>query len=129
MCWVCYFFTTRITRNSELRCASMLRINHSFCISTNNPFTIELLKNMAETCKIKHIDMAGFEGSHHAALRGKVVVIVGASSGIGRAAALEFAKNGSSLVLLARREGMLQELAGLCRRLGAYAALAVPVDV
>lgn len=46
------------------------------------------------------------------ALNGKVAVIGGASSGIGRAAALLFARQGATLVLGARRERLLAELVG-----------------
>jgi short-subunit dehydrogenase len=58
----------------------------------------------------------------------QVVVITGASSGIGRATALRFAKDGASLVLASRREDALTELAAACRALGARAT-AVPTDV
>jgi short-subunit dehydrogenase len=43
-------------------------------------------------------------------LKDKVVVITGASSGIGHAAALKFAEKGASLVLAARRAEKLQQL-------------------
>jgi short-subunit dehydrogenase len=48
--------------------------------------------------------------------RGKVVVITGASSGIGRDAAVAFAKRGAIVVGVARREALLVELADECKR-------------
>ncbi|HTV00269.1 MAG TPA: SDR family NAD(P)-dependent oxidoreductase [Luteitalea sp.] len=49
---------------------------------------------------------------------GPVVVITGASSGIGRATAVAFARQRCRLVLAARREAALQETARLVERLG-----------
>jgi NAD(P)-dependent dehydrogenase (short-subunit alcohol dehydrogenase family) len=61
-------------------------------------------------------------------LEGKVVVITGASSGIGRAAALEFARKGAKVVLAARGVPALEEVAALCRQAGSL-ALVVETDV
>jgi NAD(P)-dependent dehydrogenase (short-subunit alcohol dehydrogenase family) len=61
-------------------------------------------------------------------LDNKIAIIAGASSGIGRAAALLFARQGARLVLSARRRGQLEELASDIRAAGG-AAIAVPGDV
>lgn len=61
-------------------------------------------------------------------LKNAVVVITGASSGIGRATAHAFAKKGATLVLAARRDALLARAAEECRALGAE-AIAVPLDV
>ena len=57
-----------------------------------------------------------------------VVVITGASSGIGRATGLGFAERGARVVLAARRVGALEELARQCEAAGGQ-ALAVATDV
>jgi short-subunit dehydrogenase len=62
------------------------------------------------------------------AWKDKVIVITGASSGIGRATALALAKKGAHLVLAARREEPLDELAQQCEALGVR-CLSVPTDV
>jgi short-subunit dehydrogenase len=59
---------------------------------------------------------------------GRTVVVTGASSGIGRATAQAFAQRGAQLVLAARREDVLQEVADVCEALGGQ-AIAVPTDV
>lgn len=57
-----------------------------------------------------------------------VVVITGASSGIGRATAHRFARKGARLVLIARRRGLLEQAAEECRRAGAPDVLVVAAD-
>ena len=61
-------------------------------------------------------------------IKDKVVVITGASSGVGRAMATEFARQGAQLVVAARREHALNELVKECEELGVK-VLAVPTDV
>ncbi|MET1038603.1 MAG: SDR family NAD(P)-dependent oxidoreductase [Aeromicrobium sp.] len=59
----------------------------------------------------------------------RVVVVTGASSGIGRATALRAAGQGDHLVLVARGADSLKETADECRAAGAASALVVPTDV
>jgi NAD(P)-dependent dehydrogenase (short-subunit alcohol dehydrogenase family) len=60
---------------------------------------------------------------------GPVVLVTGASSGIGRATAIRFAGQGASLVLVARSEETLAEAAVDCRTAGAGAVEVAPADV
>ena len=61
-------------------------------------------------------------------LKGKTVIVTGASSGIGKACALAFAKEGANVVLAARDMPKLEDVAQLCRALGVR-ALTVQTDV
>ncbi|MBN2480190.1 MAG: SDR family oxidoreductase [Bacteroidales bacterium] len=61
-------------------------------------------------------------------MNGKVVIITGASSGIGLAAAKEFAKHGASVVLAARSEDLLKRIESDLKQSG-YEAFAVRTDV
>ncbi len=61
-------------------------------------------------------------------LHESVVVIMGASSGIGEATALAFARRGARLVLAARNAAALQSVAKLCRKEGVD-VLVHPTDV
>lgn len=59
----------------------------------------------------------------------KVVVITGASGGIGAALARELAREGRNLALAARRDAELRAVADSAKELGAAGALPVPTDV
>ncbi|HEY7912125.1 MAG TPA: SDR family oxidoreductase [Blastocatellia bacterium] len=61
-------------------------------------------------------------------VRGTTAVITGATSGIGRATAIEFARAGARVVVAGRRKERLKELAGEIEAKGGE-ALAVPTDV
>jgi NADP-dependent 3-hydroxy acid dehydrogenase YdfG len=62
-------------------------------------------------------------------LKGKIVFITGASSGIGAATALAFAAEGARLLLAARRAGKLAEVASSALKCGAAAVHSVSLDV
>jgi short-subunit dehydrogenase len=61
-------------------------------------------------------------------LKGRTAVVTGASSGIGRAVALELARRGANLVLGARRLELLEPVAAQCSAMG-VSARAVVTDV
>ncbi|MGD0736707.1 MAG: SDR family NAD(P)-dependent oxidoreductase [Terracidiphilus sp.] len=62
-------------------------------------------------------------------LKGKLVFITGASSGIGAATALAFAAEGARLLLAARRAGKLAEVASLALQRGAASVHSIDLDV
>jgi len=59
---------------------------------------------------------------------GKVIIVTGASSGIGRALCLELAPQRPKLVLAARDEARLKDVEGACQAKGSQ-TLVVPTDV
>ncbi|KAG8633587.1 11-beta-hydroxysteroid dehydrogenase B [Manihot esculenta] len=59
----------------------------------------------------------------------KVVIITGASSGIGEQIAYEYAKRGANLVLIARRENRLRGIAEKSRHMGAKHVMIMAADV
>jgi 3-hydroxy acid dehydrogenase / malonic semialdehyde reductase len=62
-------------------------------------------------------------------LKGKIVFVTGASSGIGRATALAFAAEGSRLLLAARRAGKLAEVASAAMERGSPSVHSIDLDV
>ncbi len=61
-------------------------------------------------------------------LKGKTAVITGSSTGVGRAIAIEFARQGANVVCCARRENRLRETVGMIEKEGGK-ALAVRADI
>ncbi|HEC22598.1 MAG TPA: SDR family NAD(P)-dependent oxidoreductase [Chloroflexi bacterium] len=75
---------------------------------------------------IRHLRLGAAQGY----FEGKVVVITGASRGIGRALAHAFAAQGANLVLAARNERQLLDVAAECEAITpSIRALVVPTDV
>lgn len=62
------------------------------------------------------------------AFRGQVVIVTGASAGIGRSLALQLAGQGAKVAISARRLERLEQVAAECRALGGE-VLVVPTDV
>ncbi|KAK4575815.1 hypothetical protein RGQ29_026670 [Quercus rubra] len=60
---------------------------------------------------------------------GKVILITGASSGIGEYVAYEYAKRGACLALVARREDRLRAVADRARKLGSPEVVVVRADI
>jgi short-subunit dehydrogenase len=65
----------------------------------------------------------------HENMRGKVVLITGASSGIGEHIAYEYARKGARLALVARREQLLNDVADRAMTYGASDAKVIVADV
>ncbi|XP_068447656.1 hydroxysteroid 11-beta-dehydrogenase 1-like protein [Clinocottus analis] len=62
-------------------------------------------------------------------LRGARVLVTGASTGIGEQMAYHYARFGAQIVITARREKVLQQVAEKCLRLGAQKALYIAADM
>src|SRR5437667_11721865 len=64
-----------------------------------------------------------------ARLRGRRVLLTGASSGIGRAAAIKLAADGAHLAVVARRRERLEELADEAAAAGARRPVVIAADL
>ena len=62
-------------------------------------------------------------------LKGKIVLITGASSGIGAGTAVAFAKLGCKVALVARNETKLKEVSAQCTEAGAEEVFIAPHDL
>jgi NADP-dependent 3-hydroxy acid dehydrogenase YdfG len=62
------------------------------------------------------------------AFRDKVAIVTGASAGIGKALAIQLARQGAKVMIAARRTDRLEQVAAECRQRGGE-ALVVPTDV
>lgn len=62
-------------------------------------------------------------------LKEKIVFITGASSGIGKATAYAFAKNGANVIITARRKNLIDEIAEDIRTKFAVKVLSIQLDV
>ncbi|KAG5014442.1 11-beta-hydroxysteroid dehydrogenase 1B [Glycine max] len=60
---------------------------------------------------------------------GKVILITGASSGIGEHLAYEYGRRGARLALVARRENRLKEVASIAKLFGSPEVIIIPADV
>ncbi|KAL9243387.1 hypothetical protein vseg_017281 [Gypsophila vaccaria] len=102
---------------------------NTFLNLTAPPFTFIALCLLLPPFQLLKLFMSIFSSVFSEDVAGKVVLITGASSGIGEYLAYEYAKRGAFLVLAARRERSLGEVADLCRELGAPDAIVVRADV
>ncbi|XP_039067897.1 11-beta-hydroxysteroid dehydrogenase-like 6 [Hibiscus syriacus] len=62
-------------------------------------------------------------------VRGRVILITGASSGVGEHVAYEYARRGARLALVARRQGQLQQVGDVCEMSGSPEAVCIVGDV
>lgn len=104
-------------------------IIHSFLNLVAPPFTFVALFLLLPPFHFFKFFLSTFWSILSENATGKVVIVTGASSGIGEHVAYEYAKRGACLVLASTRENRLQEVGGRARALGAPDVRVVPADV
>ncbi|XP_071501759.1 hydroxysteroid 11-beta-dehydrogenase 1-like protein [Diadema antillarum] len=62
-------------------------------------------------------------------IRGKRVIVTGASTGIGEQLAYWYSRLGARVLITARREAVLQQVVAKCKELGAEDAFYIPLDM
>ncbi|KAL7099321.1 hypothetical protein ACP275_09G076600 [Erythranthe tilingii] len=107
----------------------MMDLIHTFLNLAAPPFTFFSLMFLLPPFQIFKFFLSVLGTLFSEDVAGKVVVITGASSGIGESLAYEYAKRGACLVLAARRERSLQEVAETARDCGSPDVVVVRADV
>ncbi|XP_047960080.1 11-beta-hydroxysteroid dehydrogenase A-like [Salvia hispanica] len=107
----------------------MLELIHAFLNLTLPPVTYFSLMLFLPPFQIFKFFLSILGALFAEDISGKVVVITGASSGIGESLAYEYAKKGACLVLAARRDKSLQEVADTARYLGSPEVVVIRADV
>ncbi|KAH7866158.1 hypothetical protein Vadar_016498 [Vaccinium darrowii] len=102
---------------------------HMFLNLVLPPFTFFTILLLVPPCLAFKCFTSFLTFFFHENLAGKVVLITGASSGIGEHLAYEYAKRGANLAISARRENRLREVADRVLELGAPDVIAVRADV
>lgn len=63
------------------------------------------------------------------AFNGKVVLVTGASAGIGKATAIHFSKEKAKLIIVGRNKAALDEVKNICSKNSGHVTLAIQADV
>ncbi|KAI5664901.1 hypothetical protein M9H77_24224 [Catharanthus roseus] len=107
----------------------MMDIIHKFLNLVAPPFTFFTLLFLLPPFQICKFFLSLLSSLFSEDVAGKVVIITGASSGIGEHLAYEYAKRGACLVIAARRERSLHEVADRALELGSPDVLVIRADV
>ncbi|XP_019171411.1 PREDICTED: 11-beta-hydroxysteroid dehydrogenase 1B-like [Ipomoea nil] len=107
----------------------MLEVIHKFLNLVAPPFTFFSLLFLWPPFQVYKFFLSILGSVFAEDVAGKVIIITGASSGIGEHLAYEYAKRGARLVLAARRKVSLQEVANRAVELGSPDAIAIQADV